>query len=114
MSDWYEHQLHDNKNGFRKNYSTATGVLTNKLLQNIINKKKGAAFLLFVDLTAGFDKLNRNYLWKSIRNRLKPGTNTKIINVLENLYSSTTAEIKGDMDTNFEICNISPFPKCHR
>ena len=96
MSDWYEHQLHDNQNGFRKNYSTATGVLTNKLLQNIINKKKGAAFLLFVDLRAAFDKLNRNYLWKSIRNRLKPGTNTKIINVLENLYSTTTAEIKGN------------------
>ena len=54
-------------------------------------------------MTAAFDKLNHNYLWKSIRNRLKSGTNTKIINLLENLYSTTAAEIKGDIDTNFEM-----------
>lgn len=40
MSGWYEHQLYDKQNGFRQNYSTSTGVLTNKLVHNIVNKKK--------------------------------------------------------------------------
>ena len=94
MSDWYEHQLDDKQNGFRQNYSTATGVLTNKLVHNIVNKKKQMAFLLFVDLSAAFDKLNRDFLWKTIKLRFKPGTNTKIINLLEHLYSTTSTEIK--------------------
>ena len=96
MSDWYEHPLHDKQNGFRQNYSTSTGVLTNKLVHNIVNKKKQMTFLLFVDLTTAFDKLNRDFLWKTIKLRFKPGTNTKVINLLDHLYSSTSAEIKGN------------------
>ena len=103
MSEWYEHQLDDKQNGFRQNYSTATGVLTNKLLHNIVNKKKQMAFLLFVDLSAAFDKLNRDFLWKTIKLRFKPGTNTKIINLLEHLYSTTSAEIKGNESLVFNI-----------
>lgn len=96
MSEWYEQQLDDKQNGFRQNYSTATGVLPNKLVHNIVNKKKQMAFLLFVDLTAAFDKLNRDFLWKTIKLRFRPGTGRKIINLLEHLYSSTSAEIKGN------------------
>ena len=103
MSDWYEHQLDDKQNGFRHYYSTATGVLTNKLVHNIVNKKKQMAFLLFVDLSAAFDKLNRYFYWKPIKVRFKPGTNTKIINLLGHLYSSTSAEIKGNESLVFNI-----------
>ena len=103
MSEWYEHQLDDKQNGFRHGYSTATGVLTNKLVHNIVNKKKQMAFLLFVDLSAAFDKLNRDLLWKTIKLRFKPGANTKIINLLEHLYSSTSAEIKGNESLVFNI-----------
>ena len=61
------------------------------------------AFLLFVDLSAAFDKLNRDFLWKTIKLRFKPGTNTKIINLLEHLYSTTSAEIKGNESLVFNI-----------
>ena len=103
MSEWYEHQLDDKQNGFRQNYSTSTGVLTNKLVHNIVNRKKQMAFLLFVDLSAAFDKLNRDFLWKTIKLRFQPGTNTKIINLLDHLYSSTSAEIIGNESLVFNI-----------
>ena len=60
-------------------------------------------FLLFVDLTAAFDKLNGEFLWKITELRFKPGTNTKLINLLEHLYSSTSAEIKGNESLVFNI-----------
>ena len=103
ISEWHEHQLDDKQNDFRQNYTTATGVLTNKLVHNIVNKKRQMAFLLFVDLSAAFDKLNRDFLWKTINVRFKPDTNTKIINLLEHLYSSTSAEIKGNESLVFNI-----------
>ena len=103
MREWYEHQLDDKQNGFIHDYSTATGVLTNKLVHNIVNNKKQMAFLVFVDLSAAFDKLNRDLLWKTIKLRFKPGANTKIINLLEHLYSSTSAEIKGNESLVFNI-----------
>ena len=77
--------------------------MTNKLLHNIVNKKKQMAFLLFVDLSEAFDKLNRDFLWKTIKLRFKPGTNTKIINLLEHLYSSTSAEINDNESLVFNI-----------
>ena len=61
------------------------------------------AFLLFDGLSAAFDKLNRNLLWKTIKLRFKPGADTKIINLLEHLYSSTSAEIKGNESLVFNI-----------
>lgn len=57
MSDWYEHQLDDKQIGFRQNYSTSTGMLTNKIVHTIVNMKKRGAFLLFVDLITTFGKL---------------------------------------------------------
>ena len=103
MREWYEHQLDDKQNGFRHDYSTATGVLTNKLVHNIVNKKKQMAFLLFVDLSAAFDKLNRDVLWKTIKLRFKPVANTKVTNLLEHLYSSTSAGIKSKESLVFNI-----------
>ncbi len=53
-------------------------------------------FLLFGDLTAAFDKLNRDFLWRTTELRFKLGTNTKITKLVEHLYTSTSAEIKGN------------------
>ena len=61
------------------------------------------SFLLFVDVSAAFDKLNRDFLWKTIKLRFKPDTSTKIINLLQHLCSTTSAEIKGNESLVFNI-----------
>ena len=61
------------------------------------------AFLLFVDLSAAIEKLNSYLLWNIILLWCKPGTNTKISNLLGHLYSSTSAEIKGNESLVFNI-----------
>lgn len=47
--------------------------------------------------------MNRDLLWKTIKLRFTPGANTKIINLLEHLYSSTSAELKGNESLVFNI-----------
>ena len=64
-------------------------------------------FALFVDLTAAFDHINRNWLFQTIRNRLaddKKGN--KIINILENLYKQTNVESPHEPRLNFQTTSV--------
>jgi len=47
--------------------------------------------MFFADLKAGFDKVNRKLLWKTMR---KYGINERIIRTIENMYEETTCRIK--------------------
>ena len=97
MQDWYDHQLTDNQYGCRKNRGTNDATFVTKRFQQISNDQKLTGFLLFVDLSAAFDHIARDWLWKSIRLRLPPEMeNTTLIDLLQNFYEKTTIDIKGE------------------
>ena len=87
---WYEAQLSEEQNGFRKNRGTTDGIYSLKRAHQILNRKKQPLFLLFVDLTAAFDHIPRKYLFDSIRLRVPEGETAKLFKILEFLYQKTS------------------------
>jgi len=90
LRPWYEAQLTDEQNGFRKNRGTTDGIYTVKRAQQIANRKKQSLFLLFVDLTAAFDHIPRKWLFDSITLRFPAGHTPRLVNILEKLYENTS------------------------
>ena len=86
----YEAQLSDEQNGFRKNRGTTDGIYSMKRVQQISNHKKQFVYLPFVDLTAAFDHISRNWLFESARLRFTERENLKLFDILETLYHKTT------------------------
>ena len=72
---WYEQQLTDQQQGFRSARGTADGIFVAKRAQQITNKMKKPFYVLFVDLTAAFDHVERGWMFKSIRSRYPEGFN---------------------------------------
>ncbi len=87
--------------GFRRNYATVDHILA---LNQIIEKKKEynvEVWLLFVDFNKVFNSVYHNKLWQSLT---KQGIQEEIINVLEYLYSHSSAYVKTDIEgTHFPI-----------
>ena len=65
LKAWYESQLTDQQQGFRSGRGT-DGIYVAKRVQQIIDKMKNPTFVLFVDVTAAFDRVDRSWLFKSI------------------------------------------------
>ena len=93
IKEWYESQLLDQQQGFRSSRGTTDGIFLTKGLQQITKKAGRKAYLLFVDLTAAFDHIDRKWLFKTIKQRIKNDTDCKLFNILESLYSSTTTAL---------------------
>lgn len=90
LQPWYEAQLTDAQNGFRKNRGTTDGIYGLKRVQQITNRKQQPLFLLFVDLTAAFDHIPRNWLFGSIKMRFPDYNPPRLFTILEQLYKQTT------------------------
>ena len=103
LTKWYESQLLDQQQGFRKGRGTADGIFIAKTVHQISNKMKKPVYVLFVDLSAAFDHVERKWLFKSIRNRFPDASDLKLINLLESLYSSTTTALAETPDDKFEL-----------
>ena len=102
FTEWYESQLLDFQNGFRKGRGTSDGIYITKITQNIAHKTNRDIFALFVDLSSAFDHINRQWLFWTIRNRLPEAEKqNKIVNILENLFRHTNTELKDDPKLNF-------------
>ena len=67
----YEKQLLDQQQGFRRGRGTTDGIFLAKSLQQIAKKTGKEINVLFVDLTAAFDYVNRRWLFRTISQRLK-------------------------------------------
>ena len=87
---WYEKQLCDEQNGFRKDRGTTEGIYTVKRIHQITNRKKQMLFLLFVDLTAAFDHIPRSWLFRSIQLRFADERLPRVFEILEKLYRQTS------------------------
>ena len=104
IKDWYNSQLLDFQNGFRKGHSTTDEVLITKITQLIAEKTNEAVYAIFVDLKAAFDHINRDWLFQTILNRFPVhNKSNKIIILLSALYQSATAELNNHPELKFDI-----------
>ena len=102
ISKWYELQLLDQQQGFRSGRGTADGIYIVKRIQQITDKMRKPTFLLFVDLTAAFDHIKRQWLFKTIYQRI-PDQTKSILQLLETLYEFTTTSLAETPTNTFEI-----------
>ena len=103
IKNWYDFQLLDQQQGFRSGRGTADGIFITKRVQQITDQMKKSTFLLFVDLTAAFDHVVRKWMFQSIYQGFPPGADTTLIELLEALYSYTTASLAETPDDIFEL-----------
>ena len=103
LKTWYEDQLLDEQQGFRTGRGTADGVYIIKRVQEISSKMKKPVYALFVDLSAAFDHIIRDFMFNSILNRLPPNVNSKLIQLLQNFYIVTTTSLAETPDDCFEL-----------
>ena len=79
LKTWYEKQLLDQQNGFRKGRGTIDGIFAAKQIHQISNNMKKPVYALFVDLTAAFDHIKRSWMFKTILQRLGEEADSKLI-----------------------------------
>lgn len=96
LNPWYNQQLSQSQNGFRKNRGTTDAILRNKLIQSLAKKLGISIYCLFIDLSAAFDKVIRKWMFMAIRARIPPGSTQTIISIMERFYDNTTAYLQID------------------
>ena len=96
ISPWYEAQLSRTQFGFRTGKGCNDAIYVCKQLQEIAHHTRRKLYTCFVDLTAAYDHVNREFLFTSIRNRLASGQATNTIEVLQAIYNTTRAFIAHD------------------
>ena len=99
---WYEEQIMDQQQGFRSGRGTTEGIYIVKRLQQISHSTKKPIYSLFVDLSAAFDHINRDWLFKSINQRLPQHSDNGLFRLIESLYSYTTTALDGNETDIFE------------
>ena len=91
IRDFYEASILPFQYGFRGNKATQDAIFVAK---QVMSKFTGEIWGSFVDLTAAYDHIPREMLWKVMRLRLGE-KNAKIVDILESLYENTQAKLDG-------------------
>ena len=97
LKEWYDENLLDQQQGFRPGRGTCDGIYLVKRLQQISSIMKKPMYVLFIDLTAAFDHVNRDWLFTSIKKRFPGHTNNLLFELLQSLYSNTKTTLDGDL-----------------
>ena len=100
---WYELQLLDQQQGFRQARGTSDGIFVIKSIQQITHKMKKPTYLLFVDLSAAFDHVERKWLFETMRKRCSDSRIKPIIKILEALYMHTTTALAETPEDMFKL-----------
>ena len=103
LRNWYDKQLLDQQQGFRFARGTADGIFIAKRSQQISENMKKKVYVLFVDLSAAFDHVERGWMFRSIKNRFKNEANVELIQLLENLYQHTTTALAETPEDKFGV-----------
>lgn len=93
LTCWVENNniLEEEQNGFRKGRSTVDHLVS---FSNIIESRKLRklnTFVAFIDFSAAYDRINRNFLWKKMECL---GLNGNILNAVKSLYSNVECCVK--------------------
>ena len=59
--------------------------------------------VLFVDLTAAFDHVERNWLFMTIEKRFANNSSNELVDLLKAIYSYTTTALAENPDDKFEL-----------
>ena len=103
LKDWYELQLLDQQQGFRSARGTTDGIFIAKSIQQITDIMKKPTPVLFVDLTAAFDHVERNWLFMTIEKRFANNSSNELVDLLKAIYSYTTTALAENLDDKFEL-----------
>ena len=95
-------KLLDQQQGIRSGRGTTDGIFITKRMQQVADKTRKPVYLLFVDLTAAFDHINRKWLFKTIKARFSRDQDVKLIEILEKLYDYTTTLLVECPEDDFE------------
>ena len=91
ISSFYDQQLKRTQFGFRTGVGCNDGIFMVKQIQDIASLTQRKLFICFVDLTAAFDHVNRDLMFKSINKRLGENSNDVNINIVQELYKRTVS-----------------------
>ena len=103
LKTWYDQQLLDQQHGFRSGRGTADAIYRIKRVHQVTSRMKQPVYVLFVDLSAAFDHVDRKWLFDTIRQRLPEEWNGKLFKLLESLYQYTTTALSEAEDDIFEL-----------
>lgn len=99
LSDWATESkiLPLNQTGFIKGLGTSTNILALSLIMDKSISLKQPLYLCFVDFKSAFDCVQRNLLWKNLREKNIP---TALLKMIQLLYSKTWVRVRmGDGQT---------------
>ena len=96
IKEAYEKHICEFQFGFRRNRSTSDGIY---MMNKIIKKSKEPLIAIYVDLTAAYDHIPRDFLFRVLKFRLQA---PHLVKVLQLMYRGTTASIKG-MRSAFQV-----------
>ena len=89
MKEAYENHLGETQFGFRKNRSTGGAIF---VLKSVIKKHGEPLVAVYIDLTAAYDHIPRDFMFRVLS--LRTGAK-HLVNILRKMYEGTTASIKG-------------------
>ena len=89
LKDAYENHIGEEQYGFRQNRSTSDGIF---IIKNVIEKYGETFIAIYIDLTAAYDHVPRNFLFKVLH--FRTGAH-HLIAILQKMYEGTTASIRG-------------------
>ena len=92
----YETSISNCQFGFRTNRSTTDGIF---ILKNVIDKYGDMIIAVYVDLTAAYDHVPRDFLFRVLEFRTGA---LFLIHILKLMYKNTTASIRG-MKSTFDV-----------
>ena len=81
-----------NQTGFRKGMGTVDNIFVlNYLVNRNLSQKKGKLIVLFVDFKAAFDSVNRNILWKAMKER---EVDEELLDRIKEVFTETKTRVR--------------------
>ena len=108
-------KLRDEQAGFRSNRSTIDQIATLRIIIEQSLEWNSPVIVNFLDYEKAFDSIDRDTLWKIMRNH---GIPQKLVNLISSMYEGTNCRIihEGQLSDAFDIrtgvrqgCLLSPF-----
>lgn len=85
--------------GFRQNRSTADGIF---IVKTVIEKYGEPLIAVYVDLTAAYDHIPRDFLFRVLR--IRTGATHDLVALLQKLYEGTTVLVVDKVNKNPPSC----------
>ena len=96
LNNSYEKPISHSQFGFRSNRSTTDGIF---ILNTVVEKYSSPLIALYIDLTAAYNHIPRDFLFRVIQ--MRTGAH-HLVAIPRKMYEGTSASIKG-MDTKFNV-----------